>query len=108
MAGRTQYTSPLAATEFKRNNPKTYALLADTAIRLRQQGERVSISRVFEIVRVMGTGEQNAVPFKLNNSMKAALSRMLMADFPELEGAFETRKAVCDCHDFKADRGFAE
>ena len=33
---------------------------------------------------------------------------MLMADFPELEGAFETRKAVCDCHDFKADRGFTE
>lgn len=100
--GKADYGSPLAAIEFKRRNPITYELLAGTAIDLRRQGKRVSISRVFEEVREENTGEINAVPFKLNNSMGAAMARLLMADYPELEGAFETRKAASDGYDFKA------
>lgn len=94
--------SPIAAIEFKRNHPEAYKLLARTAIDLRRRGERVSAARIFEAVRVEQLREPNAVPFKLNNSLRPAVARLLMADYPELEGAFETRKAVSDGYDFKA------
>ena len=98
----TAANSAQAAIEFKRNHPEAYALLADTALDLKRRGSRVSAARIFEAVRVLHLREGNAVPFKLNNSLRPAVARLLMQDYPELEGAFETRKAVSDGFDFKA------
>ncbi len=98
---QTAKNSPLAAIEFKRNHPEAYELLARTAIDLKRGGERVSVTRIFEAVRVAKLRETNAVPFKLNNSLGAAIARLLMTDYPELQGAFETRKAASDGYDFK-------
>ena len=94
--------SALAALEFKKSNPEAYKMLAETALLLKRRGSRVSAARIFEYVRVMPLREPNAVPFKLDNSLSPAIARLLMADYPELEGAFETRKAASDSFDFKA------
>lgn len=100
--GHTAANSALAAVEFKRDHPEAYSLLAETALDLKRRGSRVSVARIFEAVRVLQLREENAKPFKLNNSMRPAIARLLMQDYPELEGAFEVRKAECDGYDFKA------
>ena len=106
----TAANSALAALKFKKNNPEAYKLLAQTALELKRRGSRVSAARVFEAARVIPPREPNAVPFKLDNSLRPAIARLLMVDYPELEGAFETRRAASDSFDFAAaqKQGMAE
>lgn len=79
------------------NNPNAYDKIAQRAIALRKAGRRVSITSLFEWFRVESAlSIGNSSPFKVNNNLKAAFSRALMRDYPELKGAFETRKSKCD------------
>lgn len=98
----TKYNTPMAVLDFRHNHPEAYGLIAAHSLELKRRGARLSTSRVFEAVRVIPMSEQNDIPFKLNNSMGAAMARLLMAEYPELEGAFETCKAESDNFDFRA------
>ena len=89
-------TAAYHAERFKEAHPGFYEAMADIAIGLRRSGERVSIARVCEVARVSVRMEEQDTPFKLNNTMRAALARMLMRDYPELAGAFEVRKSMSD------------
>ena len=75
-------------------NPHVLGVLADTARQLRDQGARVSISRVFEEVRerVRTRGDE----YQLNNSFRAFTARDLMDRYPDLDGLFRTRRSKAD------------
>lgn len=88
----------LYAQRWKVEHPRAYWLLADAALKMAARGQRLSITAVSEVVRATYIPhERNEVPFKLNNTLRAALARMLEADYPEeLGGRFEKRKSLSD------------
>lgn len=92
----TGFTAALHAERFKREHPSEYRLIAETAIGMRRRGERVSIAGVFEAVRHDKRLRQDERPFKLNNTLRPAMARLLMRDYPQLSGAFEVRRSLSD------------
>lgn len=102
--GRTNSNIPIRADtaayhvgKWIENNPNAYDKIAQRAIALINAGQHVSITSLFEWFRVESAlSIGNSSPFKVNNNLKAAFSRALMRDYPELKGAFETRKSKCD------------
>lgn len=93
----TAATAHSHAVKLKQERPELYRLMAETALELKRNGERVSIARVFEAVRCNGGFKAvDGEPFKLNNTLAPALARLLSRDFPELSGAFELRKSLSD------------
>lgn len=95
----TAQNAALAAQQWKKDHPDAYGLLAETCLDLRRRNVRCSMRYAIEKVRVMdypSAHRRPEVPFKIHNTMAPALARMLMRDYPELEGAFETRKSLSD------------
>lgn len=95
----TAQNAALAAQQWKEEHPDAYGLLAETCLDLRRRNVRCSMRYAIEKVRVMdypSAREKPEAPFKIHNTMSPALARMLMRDYPELEGAFETRKSLSD------------
>ena len=87
------------AAEFCARNPHVLARLHTLALGLLMRGHRrYSIKGLVEIVRYEDalTTTQVAGGFKIDNSLSAALARILMTDDPRLVGFFETRQADCD------------
>lgn len=83
--------------KLKREYPADYQAIAAKAIELNRSGVRLSIASLFEWARLeLFAGRKDKDSFKLDNNLRAAFSRSLMADFPELEGKFETRKSLSD------------
>lgn len=77
--------------------PETMDRLARKAIELRKRGFRVSVTGLCEWLRIESVNITGGCsPFRVNNNIKASLARELMRRYPELEGAFETRRARCD------------
>lgn len=94
----TAATAGAKALEFRENSPHNYKILANIAFGMLARHERLSMSRVVETARIMpefNSTEENK-PFKINNTLQAALARLLMQDYPQLEGKFETRKSLSD------------
>lgn len=72
-------------------------MIAKQAIKMKKRGLRLSVSALFEWARIEHFNlSGNCSPFRVNNTIKAAFGRELMKRYPELEGAFETRRARCD------------
>ena len=94
----TGATAAYKALEYKENNPAEYTLLASIALEMLARKERLSISRVIGEARIspLFKGTEEHKPFKFNNNLQAALARLLMHDFPQLKGKFETRKSLSD------------
>lgn len=95
----TAQNAALAAQRWKEEHPDAYRLLAETCLDLRRRSIRCSMRYAIEKVRVMdypSAHRRPEIPFKIHNTMSPALARMLMRDYPELEGAFETRKSLSD------------
>lgn len=88
--------------QLKKLYPSDYKALANKAIELSRRGVRLSIASLFEWARLELFKGREGSPVKLNNTLRPALARALMRDFPELTGKFETRKAVCD--DYEGER----
>ena len=83
--------------QLKKLYPEDYRAIANKAIELSRRGVRLSVSSLFEWARLeLFKGRSNGSPVKLNNTLRPALARALMRDFPELACKFETRKAACD------------
>lgn len=95
-------TSAWWVERLKKQYPQDYEKLARKAIEFKKRGVRLSIASLFEWARLeLFEGRKGNGVAKLNNTLRPALARALMRDFPELEGAFETRRARCD--DYKAE-----
>ena len=81
---------------FHRANPHVYDRLLAKARRMHSIGfKRYSMKTLFETLRWeqdLQTTDPARRPFKLNNDFTALYSRQIMANVPELEGFFETRK----------------
>lgn len=95
----TAQNAALAAQQWKEEHPDAYGLLAETCLDLRRRNVRCSMRYAIEKVRVMDYPSEHRrpeIPFKIHNTMSPALARMLMHDYPELEGAFETRRSLSD------------
>lgn len=95
----TAQNAALAAQQWKEEHPDAYRLLAETCLDLRRRNVRCSMRYAIEKVRVMdypSARRRPEIPFKIHNTMTPALARMLMRDYPELDGAFETRKPLSD------------
>lgn len=83
--------------QLKKLYPEDYRAIANKSIDLSRQGVRLSIASLFEWARLeLFKGRRDGSPVKLNNTLRPALARALMNDYPELAGKFETRKAACD------------
>lgn len=79
------------------NNPVACDAIARQAIKMKNRGLRVSVSALLEWARIESFNlSGNCSPFRINNTIKAAFGRELMRRYPELDGAFETRRARCD------------
>lgn len=94
----TAANAALYAERWKKEHPRAYWLMADTALKMAHRGQRLSIKAAAEVVRATYIShEANSKPFKVNNTMLPAVARMLEADYPEeLGGRFEKRKSLSD------------
>jgi hypothetical protein len=83
-----------AFAEFHAANPDVYRCLVSLARDLRARGhQRLGIGMLFEVVRWqrhMTTVDADG--FKLNNNYRSRYARLIMADEPDLAGAFELRE----------------
>lgn len=93
----TADTAAYHACKLFEDNPEACDMIAQQAVKMRKRGQRVSISALLEWARIEHFEfTSDCSPFRISNTIKAALSREFMKRYPELEGAFETRRARCD------------
>ncbi len=82
--------------EYNNSNPDLYGRLVAMALRLRVSGfKRFGIAWLFEVIRyecAVRYGED----FKIDNSLRAAYARFIMANEPKLRDVFTTRKSALD------------
>ncbi|MCE5247924.1 hypothetical protein LLG88_13505 [bacterium] len=83
---------------FHEANPHVYRKLAELAVAAKATGRgHFGIGALFERLRWWSRFETDGTdPFKLNNNYRAFYARLLMRDYPELAGFFETRSSVAD------------
>jgi len=88
--------------EFHQSNPHVYNRMVELTRSLVDKGHRkVGISMIFEVLRwqhLLETDDPNS-KYKLCNNYKPYYSRLIMAQEPELDGVFDTKKL------FKRRRG---
>lgn len=78
---------------FHEANPHVAALLAEMAHALRRQGRtRYGIKALIEVLRYQYSVQTTGDAFKINNDFTAHYARLLMREYPALEGFFETRE----------------
>ncbi len=78
-------------------NPRVYYELVMLARRAKRTGAaRVGIGQLFEVLRWRHMLRTQGDEFKLNNSFRAFYARMIMANEPDLDGFFETRRSIAD------------
>lgn len=79
--------------EFHNTNPKVYARLAELALQAKRTGRpRIGIKMLFEVLRWEHFLDVKSKDFKLNNNFHSRYARLLMRDYPQLQGFFETRE----------------
>lgn len=80
--------------EFHAQNPHVYEGLVKLARQARQRGhDRIGIELLFAVLRwehMMQTTGENG--YRLNDHFTARYARKLMAENPDLDGLFETRR----------------
>lgn len=79
--------------EFHAANPHVYSALVRMSRQLQERGRtRVGIELLFAQLRWQSLISTTGDEFKLNNSFRSRYARKLIAEHPEFEGLFETRK----------------
>jgi hypothetical protein len=83
---------------FHRDNPEIYDLYVKYAFQLRDAGrENYGSKAIIERIRWhVNVETQSKDEFKINNNHTAYYARMVMMDYPELEGYFRIRSARND------------
>ena len=93
---KTGETLQEMADVWKEKNPNVYAALASEAIKAAQGRHRhLSIDKLISDFRddARYSDIYRLDEFKINNDVRAPLARMLMGEYPELDGCFETRRS---------------
>ena len=85
----------LAAREWKTNNPDAYLTMVRWAREDLAARRRPSIGRYAEGLRSWSLNRGSS-PYRLDNSCRAPLARMIEAEFADLEGAFAKRASKND------------
>ena len=81
---------------FHQANPHVYAALRGMALAMKRRGmAHYSIKAMWEVLRFQAIATHGDA-YKLNNDYTAMYARKLMAEVPELDGFFETRKSKAD------------
>lgn len=79
--------------EFHSAHPEVYKELVRLAFELKERGfKHAGMKFLFERVRWFFWVERGESDFKLNNNFHSRYARKIMAEYPELEGFFETRE----------------
>lgn len=79
--------------DYHAQNPMIYEKLKIYAKQLKDTGRRqFGIRAIFERIRWDMYLEYNKSDFKINNTYSPFYARLLIFDFPEFEGFFETRE----------------
>tara|TARA_R110000751_G_scaffold35565_2_gene87410 strand:+ start:719 stop:1024 length:306 start_codon:yes stop_codon:yes gene_type:complete len=79
--------------EFHGNNPEVYSELLKLSFDLKAKGRgKYGVKSLFEIIRWHRAMSTEGDEFKLNNNHAPFYARLIMAQEPELEGFFETRR----------------
>lgn len=79
--------------KFHADNPAVYAELHRLCVELLRQGHtRLSIAMLWEHLRLRTLLGEFGAPYRLNNSYRSRMARLLMESDPRLAGVFETRQ----------------
>ena len=85
-----------ACEKYDTDHPDVWRKFKELAFRIIRRGfDHYSAKTIFEAMRFRTSVSTGETP-KLNNNYTAYYSRKFMAEFPEHEGFFETRKARID------------
>jgi hypothetical protein len=81
--------------EFHATNPEVFRRLVSLTFELKHRGhQKVGIGMLFEVLRwqhMMETVDRHS-DFKLNNNYRAYYARLIMENYPTLDGIFEIRE----------------
>lgn len=79
--------------DFHAKNPKVYTELVELAMQAHRKGRRkIGIGMLFEVLRWNRFITTTDPDFKLNNNYRSRYARMIMHDYPELNGLFDLRE----------------
>ena len=80
-----------AFKQFRRRNPWFLSRIATMAYEQRSRGyQRVSMKGIFELLRTQLSAEGES--YRLDNTWTSLAARVVMEQYPDLDGAFEVRK----------------
>lgn len=87
----------LAAREWRNLNQPAWDMLVRWSLEDAGAGRRCSIGFYAELLRRPQYHlRRGSSPYKLDQNIRAVLVRMLIDEYPELDGAFELRASKCD------------
>jgi hypothetical protein len=92
------------ARQWATDNPETYLSMIALAEMDKAAGLRGSIGLYAEVVRRpdwrrrlgIRTPQRDGRPYLVNNTLRAGIVRIIIADRPDLACVFETRRSKCD------------
>lgn len=85
------------AEVWREKNPVAWEYLVDSALKCRMVRNHYSIKALTNELRFSSIPVEYKIDgFKLNTTLESTLARMLMDEYPDLKGFFETRRAKVD------------
>jgi hypothetical protein len=86
------------AMKLRAANPHAYQMLVDWSLDDLARGRRCCIAFYCELLRrpEYHVGRVKGSPYVVNNTARSGLVRMLIAEHPQLDGAFEERASRAD------------
>lgn len=84
------------AVEWRNANAKAWELMTDMGRQYVAQGRRFSMEKLLQFARYDMLTNGYSQGFKVNNSTRAALARMMIKENPGFEKYMETRKSKVD------------
>lgn len=85
-----------AAEQWRRENPDAWRYIVRIALNEAAHDRKFSMQYLIEEVRRKSLVTTEGKPFGVNNTMRPALTRLLVEEHPEVRPYVETRHAACD------------
>jgi len=85
-----------AAEQWKAANPDAWAYIVRLALIEVKNERRFNMQRLIEEVRRKALLNAEGGPFGVNNTLRPALTRLLILEYPETRPFLETRRSACD------------
>ena len=94
--GNVATMGPHYARLWIKENPEPWRRMVSLALAESRAERRFSVAWLAEEVRKKDYTNIEGKPFKLNNSIKPALARILIKEHPEVAPYIETRRSMSD------------